>query len=84
MQFLIRIVQQSGLLNHFVPGDMIMADKGFPIQDILPNGVSLNIPPFLNNVYLQKVRQKPQNFNELSLLSTVTAFKFSWEIKHKA
>ena len=61
MQFLIRIVQQSGLLNHFVPGDMIMADKSFLIQDILPNGVSLKIPPFLNNVYLQKVRQKPQN-----------------------
>ena len=63
MQFLIRIVQQSGLLNHFVPGDMIMVDKGFLIQDILPNGVSRNIPPFLNNinVYLQKVRQKPQN-----------------------
>ena len=38
-----------------------MADKGFLIQDILPNGVSRNIPPFLNNVYLQKVRQKPQN-----------------------
>ena len=28
---------------------MIMADKGFLIQDILPNGVSFNIPPFLNN-----------------------------------
>ena len=57
-----RIVQQSGLLNHFVPGDIIMADKGFLIQDILPNGVSLHIPPFLNNVYiLQKVRPKPQN-----------------------
>ena len=26
-----------------------MADKGFLIQDILPNGVSFNIPPFLNN-----------------------------------
>ena len=24
-----------------------MADKGFEIQDILPLGVSLNIPPFL-------------------------------------
>lgn len=42
------IVQQSGLLNHLVAGDMILADKGFLIQDILPQGVSLNIPPFLN------------------------------------
>ena len=43
------IVEQSGLLNHLVPGDMVLADKGFLIQDILPNDVSLNIPPFLNN-----------------------------------
>lgn len=43
------IVQQSGLLNHLVPGDMVLADKGFLMQDILPNDVSLNIPPFLNN-----------------------------------
>ena len=32
-----------------MPGDMIMADKGFLIQDVLPNCVSLSIPPFLNN-----------------------------------
>ena len=43
------IVQQSGLLNHLVAGDMVFADKGFLIQDILPNDVSVNIPPFLNN-----------------------------------
>ena len=28
---------------------MVLADKGFLIQDIFPNDVSLNIPPFLNN-----------------------------------
>jgi len=43
------IVQQSGLLNHLTAGDMVMADKGFVIRDLVPNGVSLNIPPFLNN-----------------------------------
>ena len=43
------IVQESGLLNHLTPGDMILADKGFLIQDIVPRGVSVNIPPFLNN-----------------------------------
>ena len=43
------IVQQSGLLNHLTAGDMILADKGFLIQDIVPNGVCVNIPPFLNN-----------------------------------
>ena len=28
---------------------MVMADKGFTIRDILPEGVSLNIPTFLVN-----------------------------------
>ncbi|XP_068680916.1 uncharacterized protein [Montipora foliosa] len=43
------IVQQSGLLNHLTAGDLVLADKGFLIQDLVPNGVSVNIPPFLNN-----------------------------------
>ena len=42
------VVQQSGLLDIFKPGDLILADKGFLIQDIVPNGVAVNIPPFLN------------------------------------
>ena len=42
------IVQYSGVLKQMVPGDMVIADKGFLIQDLLPAGVSLNIPPFLN------------------------------------
>ena len=41
------IVQQSGLLNHLVPGDLILADKGFLNQDIVPSGVSVNIPSIL-------------------------------------
>lgn len=43
------IVEQSGLLRHLIAGDVVLADKGFLIQDILPHGVSVNIPPFLNN-----------------------------------
>lgn len=43
------IVQQSGFLNNMSTGDLILADKGFLIQDIVPNGVSVNIPPFLEN-----------------------------------
>lgn len=42
-----KIVQNCGVLNVFEPGDLILADKGFLIADILPPGVSLNIPPFL-------------------------------------
>ena len=30
------------------PGDSIMADRGFTLEDDLPEGTSLNIPPFLN------------------------------------
>ena len=43
------MVKECGLLDHFVPGDLILADKGFLIQDIVPQGTSVNIPPFLNN-----------------------------------
>lgn len=40
--------RNCGLLAQaFDVGDSVMADKGFQIQDILPLGVSLNIPPFL-------------------------------------
>jgi len=40
------IVQQSGFLNHLTAGDTVLVDKGFVIQDLVPNGVSVNIPPF--------------------------------------
>ena len=43
------IVKKSGVLAHFRPGDLILADKGFLIADIVPTGVSVNIPPFLYN-----------------------------------
>ena len=29
------------------PGDLILADKGFLLHDSLPQGVSVNVPPFL-------------------------------------
>ena len=43
------IVEHSGILKQFVTGDLVIADKGFLIQDIVPDGVAVNIPPFLNN-----------------------------------
>ena len=43
------IVKQSGILDQMEVGDLILADKGFLIQDLLPAGVSLNIPPFLEH-----------------------------------
>ena len=42
------IVERSGILDlPFNEGVSVMADKGFTMSDILPLGVSLNIPPFL-------------------------------------
>jgi hypothetical protein len=42
------IVRRSGFLDlPFQDKDSVMADKGFTIQDLLPLGVSLNLPPFL-------------------------------------
>ena len=38
-----------GILNQLESGDMVMADKGFTLRDILPQGVTLNIPSFLVN-----------------------------------
>ena len=42
------IVLHSGILDQkFENGDSVMADKGFTVQDLLPPGVGLNIPPLL-------------------------------------
>lgn len=42
-----RIVEDSKVLEKMVAGDLILAGKGFLIKELLPPGVSLNIPPFL-------------------------------------
>ena len=43
------LVKQSGLLSLLQPGDQIMADKGFVIQDLLtPLGFSIVMPSFLS------------------------------------
>ncbi|XP_046570173.1 uncharacterized protein LOC124278515 isoform X2 [Haliotis rubra] len=44
----VAIVSHSNMLSSFKPGDLILADKGFTIHEMLPPGVSLNIPPFLS------------------------------------
>ena len=44
-----KIVQASGILDMLEKEDDVIADRGFEIEDILPAGVTLNIPPFLND-----------------------------------
>ncbi|XP_052074204.1 uncharacterized protein LOC127712052 [Mytilus californianus] len=41
------IVEKSGFMNYLLPGDEIMADRGFTIDDLLfPLSVKLNMPAF--------------------------------------
>ena len=52
------IVRHSCIMEKMSPGDMIMADKGFLIQDLLPPGVSLNLPPFLETAQFTPAQAK--------------------------
>ena len=48
------IFQDCGLVEQLISGDSIMVDKGFLIHDVVPNGVTVNIPPFLNTPQFTK------------------------------
>ena len=43
------ITRKCGVLDLLDDGDNVMADRGFDVADILPAGVTLNIPPFKGN-----------------------------------
>ena len=46
--FQTRLLQITGIIDLLEPRDVVMADKGFDIQDFLvPKRVILNITPFL-------------------------------------
>ena len=43
-----QITKDCGILNLLEPGDHVMADRGFDLENEMPTGVVLNIAPFLN------------------------------------
>ena len=58
------LVKRSGIVDQFSPGDTLLADRGFNIQEfLLHKGVKLVIPPFLkakkqfSNVGDQRTKQ---------------------------
>ncbi|PFX19774.1 putative RNA-directed DNA polymerase from transposon BS [Stylophora pistillata] len=42
-----QITKESGILDLLEAGDNVMVDRGFDISNIVPDGVSINMPPFL-------------------------------------
>ena len=62
------IVERSGILDlPFSEGDDIMADKGFTIEDLLPLGVTLNIPPFLG----QAAQMSPEDVVKTQVIAAL-------------
>ena len=44
-----QLTNDCGIMKLLEPGDEVMADRGFEIEENLPPDVSLNIPPFLGD-----------------------------------
>ena len=53
-----QITRDCGILDLLESGDSVMADKGFEIESDLPEGVSLNIPPFLRDKEHLSIEEK--------------------------
>ena len=48
-----QVTNDCGIFNLLEPGDEVMADRGFGIEDDLPAGVSLNLP----NSFRRRMKQ---------------------------
>jgi len=75
------IVEKSGFMNYLLPGDKIMADRGFTIEDLLfPLRVKLNIPWPTSFLYFQvlttRLIKASQGLSSLSL--TLMPYMIVW------
>ncbi len=61
------ITEKYGIISLLEPGDNLMADHGFDITDILPIGVTLNIPPFKGT----RAQLTPQESEETADIAAV-------------
>ena len=60
-----QITRKSGFLDKILPGDVVLADRGFTIHDLLAEkGATLEIPPFREGrkQFTKKKRQLEVNY----------------------
>ena len=64
-----QITARSGVLDLLEPGDQVMVDKGFTIEDLLrPLGCSLVIPPFLTANRSQFTKEETEQTQTIARL----------------
>ena len=63
------------MLNHLTAEDLVPADKRFLIQDLVPNGVSVNIPPFLSKGTFTKNKERANaRLTDFKILSFIPSY----------